>query len=193
MGKCKDGYVLVFGKYEVCIALLTNKIRFCYFFKHKWKTLPCKSKKCWERRFRFLFHVIFYRILATTSSSPTTDRSSGFLLTICPALTFPGSFRLEFDQITIEISLFLPGSGIGGGGSSSPKIHAHGFNRMSSSPMDSSQPCNVDEFDMVWVPMNRDPPAKFNSKYPMLITIFGRFWRRFDLQKRSFTLVFQLS
>ena len=51
--------------------------------------------------------------------------------------------------------------GTGGGGSSSPKMQAHGLSRMSSRPMDSSQPCRVDELDMVWVPI-----AFSHSKQP---------------------------
>ena len=51
--------------------------------------------------------------------------------------------------------------GTGGGGSSSPKMQAHGLSRMSSRPMDSSQPCRVDELEMVWVPI-----ALSHSKQP---------------------------
>ena len=51
--------------------------------------------------------------------------------------------------------------GTGGGGSSAPKMQAHGLSRMASRPMDSSQPCRVDELEMVWVPI-----ARTHSKQP---------------------------
>jgi hypothetical protein len=64
--------------------------------------------------------------------------------------------RLDSTHLALDLWLICrlnlaPGMGTGSG-SISPNMHAQGLRTISSSPMDSSQPRNVVEFDIVWVP-----------------------------------------